>query len=66
MRESDQRGDAAVDVVAADLDLTSARVRVVLSYYGTYADEVDAEIEENERVADEALRAWQSQQRLLA
>ncbi len=66
LRESDQRGDAAVDVVAADLDLTSARVRVVLSYYGTYADEVDAEIEENERVADEALRAWQSQQRLLA
>lgn len=41
-------------------------MRTALAYYGAYAAEIDAEITENERAADDALRSWESQQRLLA
>lgn len=66
LRDSELRGDEAVDAVAADLDLTVARVLSVLAYYGAFPHEIDAHIAENERAAEEALRSWESQQRLLA
>lgn len=66
LRDSELRGDAAVEAVAQDLDLTAGRVRVALAYYGAYSQEIDAEIADNERAADEARQSWESQQRLLA
>lgn len=66
LRDCELRGDACVEAVAADLTLTPGHVRVALAYYGTYAPEIDAEIAENERAADAALRSWESQQQLLA
>lgn len=66
LRDSELRGDAAVDAVAAELDLTTAKVQIVLAYYGAHADEIDAEIAENDRAADDAMRAWKAQQQLLA
>lgn len=66
LRDSGLRGDAAIDVVAAEFDLPAARVRIALAYYGAHAEEIDSEIAENERAADAALRSWESQRRLLA
>lgn len=66
LRDSELSGDAAVEDAAVDLDLSAGRVRVALAYYGAYAEEIDAEIAENEHAAAEALRSWESQQRLLA
>lgn len=66
LRNADERGDAAIDSVAVDLGLSPVAVRLSLSYYGTYADEIDAEIAENDRAADEALKSWEAQQRLVS
>lgn len=66
LRESGLRGDAAIDAVAADFDLSPARVRTALAYYGAHSAEIDDEIAENERAAEAALRSWESQRRLLA
>lgn len=66
LRDSDLRGDEAVTAIAVDFDMSAARVQTALSYYGAYADEIDAQIAENERAADDALKAWQSRQRLFA
>lgn len=41
-------------------------MRVALEYYGVFTDEVDAEIAENDRAAEEALRSWEAQQRLVS
>jgi hypothetical protein len=66
LRDSEQRGDAAIEAVAAELSLPSTRVQSALAYYGAHTDEIDTETAENERAADEALRSWESQQQLLA
>jgi hypothetical protein len=66
LRDSGLRGDPAIDVVAAELDLSPIRVRIALAYYGVYSEEIDAEISDNERSAEAALRSWESQRRLLA
>ncbi len=66
LRDAETRGDAAIETVAADFDVTVAKVRVALAYYGAYPGEIDAEIADNELAAEEALRSWESQQRLLA
>lgn len=66
LRDSGLRGDAAIDAVAADLDLSPARVRIALAYYGAHSAEIADEIADNERAAEAALRSWESQRRLLA
>lgn len=66
LRDADNRGDAAIAAVAADFTLSELSVRVALEYYGVFTDEVDAEIAENDRAAEEALRSWEAQQRLVS
>lgn len=66
LRDARERGEAAVEVVAADLALPVGHVRVALDYYGGFAAEVDAEIAENERAADEAFAVWSARQRLVS
>ncbi len=56
----------AIGATAAEMSLSPAQVQVALEYYGSFPDEVDAQIAENERAAGEALAAWQARQRLLA
>jgi hypothetical protein len=63
---SETRGDAAIDVIGEELDLSTAQVRTALAYFGAYPDEIEEAIADNERAAAEALRSWESQQRLLA
>jgi hypothetical protein len=56
----------AVSIASAQMTLSPAQVQLALEYYGSFADEVDAEIAENELAATEALAAWRTRQRLLA
>lgn len=66
LRDSGLRGDAAIETVAADFDLSPARVHIALAYYGAHSAEIDDEIADNERAAEAAQRSWESQRRLLA
>jgi hypothetical protein len=66
LRRSTARGEAAVTETAGEMSLSIAQVKTALDYYGSYPDEIDEQIAENERAADEAHAAWQAQQRLLA
>ena len=66
LRDSKLRGDASIEAIAVDLSLPVTAVHTAMSYYGAFAGEIDAEIAENERLAEEAQRSWESQQRLLA
>ena len=63
---STARGEAAVTATAIEMQLSVAQVKTALGYYGSYPAEIDEQIAENERAADEAHAAWQAQQRLLA
>ena len=56
----------AIAAVAAEMTLSQAQVQLALDYYGSFPDEIDAQIAENERAAAEALEAWHARQRLLA
>lgn len=65
LRDSELRGDAAIEMIATESSLPVSRVRIALAYYGAHPDEIDAETADNERAAAEALRSWESQQQLL-
>jgi hypothetical protein len=66
LRELDERGETAVAAAAELLALPEAKVRVAMHYYGAYPEEIDAEVDEADRVSAEAEHAWQVERRLLA
>ncbi|WP_211659253.1 hypothetical protein [Phytoactinopolyspora halophila] len=66
LRLSSARGEAAVAATAEEMSLSVAQVKTALDYYGAYPDEIDAQVAENERAAEDAYAAWQAQRRLLA
>lgn len=66
LRYTSARGDAAVSVAAEDMGLSTAQVKSALDYYGSFPDEIDEQVAENERAADDAYAAWKAQRRLLA
>lgn len=66
IRYSAAHGDAAIEATAAEMDLSVAQVKTALDYYGSYPDEIDQQVTENERAAAEAEAAWRAKQRLLA
>lgn len=66
LRDIDERGDAAVEATAELAALSISRVRLAMRYYAEYVEEIDAEIAQNDAEADAALRAWQTQRRLLS
>jgi hypothetical protein len=65
-REVDERGAAAVPAVAEILSLPEERIRLALSYYGSYPDEIDAEIAQADEQSQAAEAGWRAQQQLLA
>jgi len=65
-REVDERGAAAVPAVAEILSLPEERIRLALSYYGSYPDEIDAEIAQADEQSQVAEAGWRAQQQLLA
>lgn len=66
LRDAGERGDAAVDAVAVDFSLPVGAVRLALAYYGAYPDEIDAEVADNDKAAEDARRAWETAQRLVS
>ena len=66
LREIDERGDAAIAATAEFLALPEAKIRVAMHYYSAYPEEIDAEIEEADRLSSDAERAWRVERRLLA
>ena len=50
---------------AEQLCLTERQVRAVSRYYAEFTDEIDAEIAENDEVADRELAAWENARKLL-
>ena len=56
----------AIAAAAAEMTLSRAQVQLALEYYGSFPQEIDTQIAENERSASEALDAWHARQRLLA
>lgn len=66
LQEIDERDEAAILATAEVLALPEARIRLALHYYSAYPDEIDAEIEEADRLSIEAEDAWRRERRLLA
>ena len=66
LREIDERGPAAIDAAAEVFAVDSSRIAAVISYYGDYAGEIDAEIAEADEASARAEAAWRVQQHLIA
>jgi hypothetical protein len=66
LREVDERGPAAIDAAAEVFAVDTSRVSTVISYYGDYSDEIDAEIAEADEASAHAEAAWRVQQHLIA
>lgn len=66
LREVDERGEQAVAAAAELMALPQPKVRVAMHYYAAYPEEIDAQIDEADRVSREAEHAWQVERRLLA
>ena len=66
LREIDERGPAALDAAAEVFAVDTSRISTVISYYGDYADEIDAEIADADEASARAEAAWRVQQQLIA
>jgi hypothetical protein len=64
--EIDERGPAALDAAAEVFAIDSGRVSAAVSYYSSYPDEIDAEINEADEASERAEEAWRVQRRLIA
>jgi sarcosine oxidase gamma subunit len=66
LREIDERGPAAIDAAAEVFAVDTSRISTAISYYGDYADEIDAEIADADEASARAESAWRVQQQLIA
>ena len=66
LREVDERGPAALDAAAEVFAVDTSRISTAISYYGDYADEIDAEITDADAASTRAEAAWRVQQQLIA
>ena len=57
--------DERIAAIAEQLWLTERQVRAVSRYYAEYTAEIDAEIAENDEIADRELAAWENERKLL-
>jgi hypothetical protein len=66
LREVDERGPAALNAAAEAFALDPRRISAVVSYYGDYTSEIDAEIAQADEESERAEAAWRAQQHLIA
>jgi sarcosine oxidase gamma subunit len=66
LREVDERGPAALDAAAEVFAVDASRISTAVSYYGDYAEEIDAEVAEADVASTQAEHAWRIQQQLIA
>ena len=63
--ESGLTDDALIAAIAEAIGLPERKVRVAVTYYAHYRDEIDERVEGNRQATDEAETAWEAQQALL-
>ena len=66
LRETDERGPAAVVAAGEILALPEAKVRVAMHYYASFPEEIDAEVAQADEESEAAEAAWHAERRLLA
>jgi hypothetical protein len=66
LREVDERGPGAIDAAAEVFAVDTSRIAAAISYFGDFADEIDAEITEADEASARAEAAWLVQQQLIA
>jgi hypothetical protein len=66
LREVDERGPGAIDAAAEVFAADTSRIAAAISYYGDFADEIDAEITQADEASARAEAAWLVQQQLIA
>lgn len=66
LRNTEERGDEAVAVVAEWAGLSTAQVRAAVRYFGEFPDEVDERIRRHREDADAELAAWERAREALA
>jgi len=64
-RSAPERGEERVQALAERVGVPAAKIRVAVSYYGEYPDEIDRLIAANEREAERLERALENERRLL-
>ena len=65
LRDLEGSLEERIAATAEQLWLTERQVRAVSRYYAEFTDEIDAEIAENDDIADRELAAWENERRLL-
>jgi hypothetical protein len=66
LQEIDERGPAALAAAAEVFAVDVNRINTVVSYYGDYRDEIDAEVAAADEASARAEHAWRVQQQLIA
>jgi len=66
LSEIDERGPAALDAATEVFATDSSRIAIALSYYASYRDEIDTEIEDANEASAAAEEAWSTQRRLIS
>jgi hypothetical protein len=66
LKDTEERGEAAIVAAAELLGLAESQVRTAVHYYGAYPDEIDERIRRNVEEADAAEAAWRREQAALA
>ena len=64
-RSAPERGEELVRALAERIGVSAERIRIAVSYYGEYPDEVDWFIATNEQEAAQLERALENERRLL-
>jgi hypothetical protein len=64
-RSTSERGKKLVRALAERIGVPVEKIRIAVSYYGEYPDEVDRFTAVNEQEAEQAERALETERRLL-
>ena len=64
-RRAPERGEKLVRALAERIGVPAEKIRIAVSYYGEYPDEIDRFITANEQEAEQLERALENEQRLL-
>ncbi len=64
-RSAPERGEKLVRALAERIGVPAEKIRIAVSYYGEYPDEIDRFITVNEQEAQQLERALETEQRLL-
>ena len=64
-RRAPERGEKLIRALGERIGVPAEKIRIAVSYYGEYPDEIDRFIAANEQEAEQLERALENEQRLL-